>query len=148
LMNVPFLASFFQLGLVALVSISANFFEADGAFAQTQEADTQSAAEVIVVRAANSCFSSTIPVTGFLVARREAVVMLGPSDAVSEILAVEGDTISADQTLVQVTRPPPSRPGTETKKETVALKSPVAGRIIRSTASIGATFSPRNVEPL
>src|SRR4026207_160289 len=62
------------------------------ALAQTKNADTQApAAQVSVVRATNQCFSSLIPVTGFLVARAEAVVALSPNDRVTEVLAAEGD---------------------------------------------------------
>jgi RND family efflux transporter MFP subunit len=100
------------------------------------------------VRAANSCFSSAIPVTGFLVARREAVVILAPGDKVVEVLAAEGDKVAADQTLMQVTRTPPPRPGAEARSETVAVKSPVAGTIIRTTAAVGATASPMDIEPI
>jgi HlyD family secretion protein len=101
---------------------------------------------VIVVRARSACFSSTIPVTGFLVARREAVVTLMPGDRVVEVLVGEGDTVASDQTLAQVTRPP--RPGGEPRNETVALKAPAAGVVIRSSAAIGAAGSPAQAEPL
>jgi RND family efflux transporter MFP subunit len=108
----------------------------------------QAAAQVLVVRATNLCFSSSIPVTGFLVARREAVVTLGPGDKVSEVLAAEGDKVGVDQSLVQVARTTPARPGAEAKTETVALKSPVAGTVIKTTAVVGRVPSPMDREPL
>jgi len=130
------------------LATSALAFAGDRASAQTKNADAAAAAQVIVVRAANSCFSSAIPVTGFLVARREAVVALSPGDKVTEVLASEGDKVAADQTLVQVTRSSPARPGAEAKTETTALRSPAAGTIIKTTAAVGATQSPMDIEPL
>jgi hypothetical protein len=118
-----------------------------GAAAQAKN-DVQSAVQVVVVKAANSCFSSAIPVTGFLVARREAIVTLSPGERVTEVLATEGDKVGVDQTLIQVARTSPARPGAEARTETVAIKSPVAGTIIRTTAAVGATTSPMDVEPL
>jgi hypothetical protein len=119
-----------------------------GAAAQTKASESQAAAQVTTVKAIKSCFSSSVPVTGFLVARREAVVQLGPGDKVTEVLAAEGDKVGVDQTLVQVTRTPPPRPGTEAKAETVALKSPAAGTVIRTTAVVGKMPSPMDPEPL
>jgi multidrug efflux pump subunit AcrA (membrane-fusion protein) len=124
------------------------FLISESSSAQSKDVDAQSAAQVIVVRAANSCFSSAIPVTGFLVARREAIVVLSPGEKVAEVLAAEGDKVAADQTLVQITRTVPARPGAEARSETVALKSPVAGTIIRTTASVGAASTPMGIEPL
>ena len=116
-----------------------------GAAAQSEDA---SAPLVIVARARKACFAATVPVTGFLVARREAVVTLLPGDKVVEVLVGEGDTVAADQTVAQVSRPArePPRPGVEPKSETVALKATAAGVVIRSAAAVGATASP--AEPL
>jgi multidrug efflux pump subunit AcrA (membrane-fusion protein) len=64
-----------------------------------------SQAQVIVVRAKNACFSSLIRVTGFLVARQEAIVSLDvPGLRVTEVLANEGDKVTAGQTLVRLAR--------------------------------------------
>ncbi len=122
----------------------------DGAEAQSQNADTSPAAQVLVVRAKNACFSLAIPVTGVLVARSEAVLTLSPGDKVVEVLSREGDAVAADQTLARVTRPSrePPRPGVQPKNETVALKAPAAGVVIRTSASVGATPSPMQTEPL
>lgn len=120
----------------------------DSAGAQAKIPNPQAAAQVIVVQAIKSCFSSSIPVTGFFVARRQAVVQLAPGDKVAEVLAAEGDKVGVDQTLVQVTRTPPPRPGAEAKTETVALKSPAAGTVIRTTAVVGKMPSPMDAEPL
>jgi hypothetical protein len=129
-------------GLIAL------WWTGERAAAQAQSSDAQPAAQVTVLKAIKSCFSSSIPVTGFLVARREAVVQLAPGDKVTEVLAAEGDKVGVDQTLVQVARASPPRPGVEAKTETVALKSPAAGTVLRTTAVVGKTSSPMDVEPL
>src|SRR5262245_55384053 len=108
-----------------LAGICVPFFFGEGASAQGNSG-AQPGAQVTVIKALTTCFSSLVPVTGFLVARREAVVNLTPGDRVTEVLAIEGDKVGVDQTLVQVSRTPPPRPGTEAKAEIVALKSPVA----------------------
>ncbi len=120
----------------------------DRAAAQAKISDPQSSAQVPVLKAVKSCFSSTIPVTGFLVARREAFLQLGPTDKVTEVLAAEGDKIGLDQTLAQVSRTTPARPGAEAKTETVALKAPAAGTVLRTSAVVGKVPSPMDIEPL
>lgn len=106
------------------------------------EADSLPAAQVIVIRAVNACFSSAIRVTGFLVARSEAVVTFDtPGYKIAEILAAEGDRVSAGQTLVRLTPVSGDASGT-------TLKAPAAGLVTRSTAAIAATASPLPGEPL
>jgi HlyD family secretion protein len=106
--------------------------------------------QVTVVRATNACFSSTIRVTGFLVPREEAIVTLdAPGVRVSEVLVGEGDRVTSGQTLVRL-----ARQGGEGQQDPAAarsptiLKSPAAGVVTRSTAVVGATASPMQMEPL
>lgn len=131
------------MAAVALLGI----LPGDGAAAQSADAFTP---VVAVVRARGACFSFTIPVTGFVVARREAVVILLPGDVVTDVLAREGDRVTADQTVAQVTRASlePPRPGVEPKAGTASLRAPAAGTVIRSTASVGATGRAAQAEPL
>lgn len=107
---------------------------------------------VIVVRAATNCFTEAIRVTGFLVARQEAVVTLDiPGAKVTEVLAVEGDRVSVGQALARLTRQAPGTPGggdTRTQAESITLKSPSNGTIVGSTATVGATASPLSTAPL
>ncbi len=112
------------------------------------ETNSQPAAQVVVVRAASGCFSSSIRVTGFLVAREEAVVTLdAPGARVVEVLASEGDRVTEGQTLVRLNRQ--SGPGPDTgASKTTTLRAPAAGVITRSTAVVGATASPLSPEPL
>lgn len=118
-----------------------------GALGQTREVVLP---QVVVVSAREACFSSTIPVTGFLTARKEAVVILVPGEEVVEVLVSEGDTVASNQALARVTRPvrEPPRPGLEPRTETVALNTPAPGTVIRSTAAVGSAGSPVQAEPL
>jgi multidrug efflux pump subunit AcrA (membrane-fusion protein) len=112
------------------------------------ETNSQSGAQVIVVRATNACFSASIRVTGFLVAREEAAVTLDePGTSVAEVLASEGDRVTAGQALARVNRPSGPGPDGGTAK-TTTLRSPAAGVITRSTAVAGATASPMSPDPL
>jgi RND family efflux transporter MFP subunit len=103
---------------------------------------------VVAVRATSACFSASIRVTGFLVAREEAVVTLDvPGTTVVEVSVKEGDRVTAGQTLARVNRP--SGPGPDGgAAKTTTLRAPAAGVITRSTAVVGATASPMSPEPL
>jgi multidrug efflux pump subunit AcrA (membrane-fusion protein) len=111
-------------------------------------------AVVKVVRATKECFSDTIHVTGILVPKQEARVTLDEGSRVTEVFATEGDQVKVGQVLARATRqalealsaagtPGSARPASNT----IALKAPVAGLVIQSTASVGAVPSPRG-EPL
>jgi len=113
-----------------------------GGPAKAVEPDSLPAAQVTVVRAVSACFSAAVRVTGFLVARSEAVVTFeAPGFKISEILAGEGDRVTAGQNLVRLT--PISGDGSAT-----TLKAPAAGLVTRSTAAIAATASGAPGEPL
>ena len=134
---------------VTITAARAAFIVAVG-FAATMpahaEPSSQPVPQVAVVRATNGCFSSSIRVTGFLVPREEAVVTLdAPGMRVTEILASEGDRVTAGQTLARLTRDGPDTGGAA---KTATLKAPAAGVITRSTAVVGATASPLTPEPL
>jgi hypothetical protein len=112
------------------------------------EAAYQPAAQVAAVRATSACFSASIRVTGFLVAREEAVVTLDvPGTTVVDVLAKEGDRVTAGQALARVNRPAAPGPGAGVATSTT-LRAPAAGVITRSTAMVGATSSPMSPEPL
>ncbi len=111
-------------------------------------------AVVIVSKATKACFSASVQVTGFLVPRREAMVNLDMEGfRVSEILVNEGDQVNSGQNLVRLVRATEGgpaaggAPGAAAGPSTLTLRAPAAGTITRSTAAIGATFSPR-AEPL
>ncbi len=121
-------------------------------------------ATVIVAKATKACFSASVQVTGFLAARREALVTLDIDGyRITEIQAKEGDTVTAGQSLVRLTRqegaappgappgaPPPGAPpgaAAQAPPATMFLRAPAAGTVTRSTATIGATANPR-ADPL
>src|SRR5262245_60229310 len=76
------------------------------------ESASRAAAQLSAVRATSACFSASIRVTGFLVAREEAVVTLDvPGTTVAEVLAKEGDRVTSGQALARVNRPAAPGPG-------------------------------------
>jgi multidrug efflux pump subunit AcrA (membrane-fusion protein) len=118
--------------------------------ALADDTSSSSDVQVAVVRATNACFSATVRVTGFLVARQEAVVNLdAPGFRVTEVLVGEGDRVTSGQTLVRLTRQ--SGEGQDAGaagRSAPTLKAPAAGVVTRSTAVVGATASPVSSEPL
>jgi multidrug efflux pump subunit AcrA (membrane-fusion protein) len=107
--------------------------------------DSSRGAAVKLVRAIKECFSDTIYVTGILVPRQEAAVILDEGSSVTEVLATEGDQVTAGQVLARATRPSPegasaAGPSTSAKPafNTITLKAPAAGIVTQSTASVGA----------
>jgi len=111
-------------------------------------------AVVLVARATKACFSASVQVTGFLVARREALVTLDMDGfRVTEILVKEGDQVTSGQNLVRLTRQeggaPAAPPGAAqpAPPSSMTLKAPAAGTITRATAVLGATANPR-ADPL
>jgi HlyD family secretion protein len=121
---------------------------------------------VLVSKATKACFSASVRVTGFLVARREAMVTLDVDGyRISEIMANEGDRVTAGQQLVRVTRqdgggappggaPPGGAPGgaqaAQQMPANMVLRAPAAGTVVRATAALGATANPGDprAEPL
>ena len=129
--------------------------------AAEQAAKPPAGAVVLVARATKACFSASVQVTGFLVARREALVTLDMDGyRVSEILAKEGDQVTSGQNLVRLTRQeggagaaaPPGAAAAGAAQAaapptSMTLKAPAAGTITRATAVLGATANPR-ADPL
>lgn len=129
------------------------------------QATQPSGAVVLVSRATKACFSASVRVTGFLVPRREAMVNLDMEGyRISEVLVSEGDRVTSGQNLVRLVRsseggppggaPPPGAgasagaQGQPAPPATMILKAPAAGTIIKSTATVGGTFSARATDPL
>lgn len=125
----------------AVIAAVCGAIAATGA-AKAVEPDSLPPAQVTVVRVTNACFSAAIRVTGFLVARTEAVVIFDtPGFKISEVLAGEGDRVTAGQTMVRLV--PVSGDASAT-----TLKATASGLVTRSTAAIAATASPGPGEPL
>ena len=113
-------------GLLALASAS-----------QCLAADTDApkGAAVTVLKAAKSCFSDIVEVSGIVIAREETAVRPErPGLKVAEVLADAGDTVTAGQTLARLTLP---------EGGLQVVQAPVAGLIASSSAQIGATASGR-----
>jgi multidrug efflux pump subunit AcrA (membrane-fusion protein) len=138
------------LAMSAVLFVGTNFVALSGAAERSQEAEAPPVAQVVVVSVGNACFSAAIRVTGYLVARQEAIVPLSQGDKVVEVLVAEGDKVTADQTLARVNRQSvdTSKAGGGLTTDTVALKAPAAGIVIENTAFEGSTASPLLIEPL
>jgi hypothetical protein len=141
-MRVCAAASLVTIGLALLPSSSARSQNDPGSREETP------VAQVVVIRAVSACFSAAIRVTGFLVAQKNAVVVLLPNDRVVELMAGEGERVAADKVVARVERqmPDPARPGAF-KMESVSLKAPASGVITQANTFLG-TGSPMQPVPL
>jgi len=108
-------------------------------------------AEVVVVRARQACFAATVRVTGFLVARQEAVVSLDvPNMRVTEVLVGEGDTVKAGQELVRLTRQPDENARPNAALQTITLKSPArvaASSTVCAPCAVPTSAATGMIEP-
>ncbi|MCI0466439.1 MAG: efflux RND transporter periplasmic adaptor subunit [Beijerinckiaceae bacterium] len=118
------------------------------------EPGSSSLTKVKAVRAAKKWFSDTIHVTGVLVPRQEAIVLLDEGSKVIEVLAKEGDRVTAGQPLARASRVSPdgqpAAAGPASAKPasgTYTVSAPAAGLVTHSTASAGTGPSARG-EPL
>jgi HlyD family secretion protein len=103
------------------------------ALAAEDPADAPRGAAVTVLKAAKSCFSAIVEVSGIVLAREETAVRPERQGLkVAEILADAGDTVTAGQALARLTLP---------EGGTLTVQAPVAGLIASSSAAIGAVAS-------
>jgi multidrug efflux pump subunit AcrA (membrane-fusion protein) len=99
------------------------------------EPDAPRGATVTVLKAAKSCFSDIVEVSGLLIPREETAVRPErPGLKVAEVLAEAGDTVTSGQALARLTLP---------EGGTAQVLAPVAGTIAASTAVIGAVASAK-----
>ncbi len=90
---------------------------------------------VTVLKAAKSCFTNTVDVSGTIIAREETAVRPErPGSKVTEILAEPGDTVTAGQLLAKLNLPEGGQ---------AQVTAPIAGVISASTAQVGAIASGR-----
>ncbi|NVO17213.1 MAG: efflux RND transporter periplasmic adaptor subunit [Rhodoplanes sp.] len=96
---------------------------------------------VIVTKAETACFSSAVRVNGLLMARSEAMVIpeVDTGFKVNQVLAREGDRVSAGQSLARLTR---------ADGVAVTVRAPVNGVVIKSNATLGALASAKSPDPL
>jgi HlyD family secretion protein len=105
------------------------------------------AVTAIVVRASTACFSAAIQVDGVIMPHREALVLPEQDSRVTEVLADEGDWVTADQELVRLKlAATPGVPGAA-GGAIQTLRAPAAGVVISSTAVVGARASPNPQPP-
>ncbi|KMO40805.1 secretion protein HylD [Methylobacterium variabile] len=102
-------------------------------------------------QARRACFSDAVRVTGYVMPRRDAYLAF-PVEGyrVAEVLAQEGDAVTAGQELVRLARVAPDDPSAASAARlpaNLALKAPEAGIVGRSTAQVGALTGPQ-AEPL
>ena len=97
------------------------------------EPDTPKGAAVTVLKAAKSCFSAIVEVSGIVIPREETAVRPDRQGLkVAEVLADAGDTVTAGQALARLTLP---------EGGLAVVQAPVAGMISSSSAVIGAVAS-------
>ncbi|WP_316195146.1 MULTISPECIES: efflux RND transporter periplasmic adaptor subunit [unclassified Bradyrhizobium] len=102
-------------------------------------------AQVLVTKAVKACFSDLVRVTGFVLARREAVVGADQEGSrVIDVLVKEGDTVTENQELARLT-PSPPQPGAPAAaaNRPVSLRAPAAGLVTEVRTIAGAPASPQ-----
>jgi HlyD family secretion protein len=103
------------------------------ALAADDPADAPKGAAVTVLKAAKSCFSAIVEVSGIVIPREETAVRPERQGLkVAEVLADAGDTVTAGQALARLTLP---------EGGLAVVQAPVAGMISSSSAVIGAVAS-------
>ena len=104
---------------------------------ERQEKETAGAAEVVVAKATNACFSDLVHATGHVVARREAVVGADQEGSkVTELFVREGDTVVSGQELARLSPP-------QGRGAAIVLRAPAAGLITEVRTAVGAPASPQ-----
>jgi multidrug efflux pump subunit AcrA (membrane-fusion protein) len=98
-----------------------------------EEPETHKGAAVTVLKAAKSCFSAIVEVSGIVIPREENSVRPERQGLkVAEVLADAGENVTAGQTLARLTLP---------EGGITQINAPVAGLLSASSAVIGATAS-------
>lgn len=88
--------------------------------------------QVTVAKATNACFSDMVRVTGFVVPRKEAVVIADSEGKITEVLVREGDIVTENQELVRMIGATGAR----------SLRAPAAGLVTELRTIAGAPASP------
>ncbi|CAL8968988.1 hypothetical protein RHODGE_RHODGE_02572 [Rhodoplanes serenus] len=129
------------LATVALTTVALVWAPAARAADKAPPASASTGVPVIVTKAETACFSSAVRVNGLLLARSEAMVFpeVDTGFKVAQVLAREGDRVSAGQSLARLTR----SDGTA-----VTVRAPVNGLVVKASATLGAPASARAADPL
>ncbi|PZA10502.1 efflux transporter periplasmic adaptor subunit [Rhodopseudomonas palustris] len=118
--------------LPARAAIAAGLLCAMVTMVRADQPATNAGVQVVVAKATNACFSDKVRVTGFVVPRKEAVVIADGEGRVTDVLVHEGDIVTDNQDLVRLTGAGGSR----------TLKAPAAGLITEVRTIAGAPASP------
>jgi multidrug efflux pump subunit AcrA (membrane-fusion protein) len=112
-----------------------------------EKPETTTQAMVVVAKTVNACFSDMVRVTGFIVAKREAVV--GPDQEgskVTDLFVREGDIVTDNQELARLSAPPPQQ-GQQGQqggsRGPVSLRAPAPGLVTEVRTVVGAPASPQ-----
>jgi multidrug efflux pump subunit AcrA (membrane-fusion protein) len=104
------------------------------ALAADEDPDAPKGAAVTVLKAAKSCFSNLVEVTGLVLAREETAVRPERQGLkVAEVLVDAGDTVTAGQSLARLNLPDGGG--------SALVQAPIAGLISSSSAVVGAMAS-------
>src|SRR5215470_12852811 len=107
---------------------------------EPEEKDTTGEALVVVAKSTNACFSDQVRVTGFVVARREAVVGADQEGSkVTDLFVREGDTVTDNQELARLSAPQQQ----QGRSGPTSLRAPAAGLVTEVRTIVGAPASPQ-----
>jgi multidrug efflux pump subunit AcrA (membrane-fusion protein) len=163
-------------GAARVTSIVLGFCALAGAAHGADTTMPPEAARVTVVKPKNACFSAAVRVSGFLVPRVEGTLQIEPDGSrVTEVLVAQGDVVTAGQVMARLARPTFDVGGEQARRSpsaqgelatraganvaatapsaagaspsTTTIQAPFAGKVLESTARIGAVASPLG-EPL
>jgi len=110
-----------------------------------EKQETPGQATVVVAKTVNACFSDMVRVTGFIVPKREAVVVADQEGSrVIDLFVREGDIVTENQELARLS-PPPQQPGQPGGGRTgpISLRAPAAGLVTEVRTMVGAPASPQ-----
>jgi multidrug efflux pump subunit AcrA (membrane-fusion protein) len=111
------------------------------------EKETPGTALVVVTKSTNACFSDSVRGTGYVVPRREAVVVADQEGSkVSDVYVREGDMVADNQELARLTAPPQQQQqqgGRNSSSGPISLHAPAAGLVTEVRTIAGAPASPQ-----
>jgi HlyD family secretion protein len=113
--------------------VAASICAASSQCLAADDAEAPKGAAVTVLKAAKSCFSAIVEVSGILIPKDEIAVRPDrPGLKVAEVLVDAGETVTAGQTLARLSLP---------EGGALPVQAPVAGLISSSSAVIGTIAS-------
>lgn len=132
------------LGVVFFVALGAGYYWFEHR-SRPEEKETPGQALVIVTKSTNACFSDMVRVTGFIVPRREAQVGVDQEGSKVTVVSVrEGDTVTENQELAQLTPPPQQQQAQAgARPASISLRAPAAGLVTEVRTAVGAPASPQ-----